>query len=127
MRWYGKTTKVAGDIVLKNEYQQVVYINRKDNQVQVNGFRVELGEIEHHLRKIIASEAAIVLAVEKEGVMELFAFVQGDWKQEELLASMREKVPGYMIPRKIYVLEQLPVNTSGKIDKTLLKEIYINQ
>ena len=120
--WY-KT----GDIVLQNEYQQVVYINRKDNQVQVNGFRVELGEIEHHLRKIIASEAAIVLAVEKEGVMELFAFVQGDWKQEELLASMREKVPGYMIPRKIFVLEQLPVNTSGKIDKTLLKEIYINQ
>jgi acyl-coenzyme A synthetase/AMP-(fatty) acid ligase len=118
--WY-KT----GDIVLKNHESQVVYINRKDNQVQVNGFRVELGEIEHHLRSIISSESAVVIAHERQGVMELYAFIQGDWDQELVLNQIRDKVPGYMVPRNLFILEQLPINTSGKIDKTLLKEKYI--
>ena len=118
--WY-KT----GDIVLQNSENQVVYINRKDNQVQVNGFRVELGEIEHHLRSIISSESAVVIAHESQGVTELFAFIQGDWNQDIVLNRIREKVPGYMVPRKLFILDHLPINTSGKIDKLLLKEKYI--
>jgi len=118
--WY-KT----GDIVLKNDHDQVVYVNRKDNQVQINGFRVELGEVEHHLRGIIKSEAAVVLAHENNGVLELFAFVQGKWDEPSLMNEMRLKVPGYMVPRSIFALEALPVNTSGKVDKTLLRSKYL--
>jgi amino acid adenylation domain-containing protein len=118
--WY-KT----GDIVVRNEWGNVVYVNRKDNQVQVNGFRVELGEVEHHLRTIIGSEAAVVLAHEKEGVIELVGFIQGDWNQEDILSQMREKVPGYMVPRQLFIIEALPINTSGKIDKKLLREKYL--
>jgi amino acid adenylation domain-containing protein len=118
--WY-KT----GDIVVVNDFGQVVYVNRKDNQVQINGFRVELGEVEHHLRAIIGSEAAVVLAHENHQVMELYSFVQGDWSESEILDLMRKKVPGYMLPRRIFCLEQLPVNTSGKVDKNLLREKYL--
>ena len=118
--WY-KT----GDIVVKNQFDQVVYVNRKDNQVQINGFRVELGEVEHHLRGIIKSDAAVVLAHENKGVLELFAFVQGTWDEQTLLNEMRLKVPGYMVPRSIFDLDELPVNTSGKVDKTLLRSKYL--
>jgi acyl-CoA synthetase (AMP-forming)/AMP-acid ligase II len=84
-----------------------------------------LGEVEHHLRANIGSEAAVVLAHEKHQVMELYSFVQGDWSESEILDLMRKKVPGYMLPRRIFCLEQLPVNTSGKVDKNLLREKYL--
>jgi acyl-coenzyme A synthetase/AMP-(fatty) acid ligase len=121
VRWY-KT----GDIVLLNDHHKIMYINRKDNQVQINGYRVELGEIEHHLRNWLGHDAAVVLAKTENNVTELFAFIEGVEQQEtEAAEALRKLVPGYMVPRRIFALTSLPVNSSGKIDKSLLRNTYL--
>lgn len=119
--WY-KT----GDIVFENDFNKIMYVNRKDNQVQINGYRVELGEVEHHLRDFIESDAAVVLAHTHDDVTELFAFAESEQKsEEEILDALRKNLPGYMVPRNVFILPSLPVNASGKIDKTNLRNTYL--
>lgn len=121
IRWY-KT----GDIVFQNEFDKIMYVNRKDNQVQINGYRVELGEVEHHLRNCLSSDAAVVLAHSNENVTELFAFIESEDKSEEqILDALRKNLPAYMVPRSVFILPSLPVNASGKIDKTNLRNTYL--
>lgn len=121
IRWY-KT----GDIVFQNEFDKIMYVNRKDNQVQINGYRVELGEVEHHLRNCLSSDAAVVLAHSNEHVTELFAFIESEDKSEEqILDALRKNLPAYMVPRSVFILPSLPVNASGKIDKTNLRNTYL--
>jgi D-alanine--poly(phosphoribitol) ligase subunit 1 len=119
IRWYR-----SGDIVVQNEYGRIVYINRKDNQVQVNGFRVELGEVEHALRKIVMHDGVVVIAHESEGITELYAFIEGE-EMESTLDTMKLNVPGYMVPRYMNYVKSLPINTSGKVDKAALRNNYI--
>jgi amino acid adenylation domain-containing protein len=120
-RWY-KT----GDIVVKNSKGNIVYVNRKDNQVQVNGFRVELGEVEHALRKASGIDVAVVLASEKNQVTELFGFLEGKFERDQVLFRMRDLVPAYMVPRDLISVSPMPVNTNGKIDKQLLRKNYLS-
>jgi acyl-coenzyme A synthetase/AMP-(fatty) acid ligase len=121
IRWY-KT----GDIVFENDFNKIMYVNRKDNQVQINGYRVELGEVEHHLRNCLSSDAAVVLAHSNENVTELFAFIESEGKSEEqILDALRKNLPAYMVPRSVFILPSLPVNASGKIDKTNLRNTYL--
>jgi acyl-coenzyme A synthetase/AMP-(fatty) acid ligase len=119
MRWY-KT----GDIVVRNKQGNIVYVNRKDNQVQVNGYRVELGEVEFAIRKTSGTDGAVVIAVERNNVTELIAFVEGKFDSQKLTAQLAEQLPAYMIPREINSVAALPVNSSGKIDKQKLREQY---
>lgn len=121
----GNSWYKTGDIVLKNAKGNIVYINRKDNQVQVNGYRVELGEVEHALRKASGIDGAVVLATEKNQVTELYGFLEGKFEKEEVLSRMRTLVPGYMVPRDLVAVNPLPVNTNGKVDKLLLKKTYL--
>ena len=122
IRWYR-----TGDIVFLNDHGKIMYVNRKDNQVQINGYRVELGEVEHHLRKNIGHDAAVVLAHSHEGVTELYGFVEMTTSSEELiLEAMRKNLPGYMVPRSVFILPSLPVNSSGKIDKSNLRKTHLD-
>lgn len=120
IHWY-KT----GDIVFKNAWGKIMYVNRKDNQVQVNGFRVELGEVEFHLRACVGHDAALVLAHQENEVTVLYAFVEGHIEEQEVLGALRIKVPGYMLPRKVFGIDAFPVNTSGKMDKQTLRKNYL--
>lgn len=121
VRWY-KT----GDIVVLNEHGNVIYINRKDNQVQVNGYRVELGEVEHALKKASGIESLVVLAKITDEYTDLFAFIEGDFIQSEIQVKLKDKLPFYMIPRHFISVNPLPVNTNGKIDKQYLQHKYLS-
>jgi D-alanine--poly(phosphoribitol) ligase subunit 1 len=119
--WY-KT----GDIVVKNSSGNVVYINRKDNQVQVNGFRVELGEVEHAVKKASSLDSIVVLAKITDDYTDLYAFIEGKFDQSELMEKLKLTLPFYMVPRHFVAVNPLPVNTNGKIDKQLLHKTYLN-
>jgi len=120
-RWY-KT----GDIVVNNQYNNVVYINRKDNQVQVNGFRVELGEVEHAVKKASNLDSIVVLAKITEDYTDLYAFIEGTFDQTTIMEKLKLSLPFYMLPRHFVGVNPLPVNTNGKIDKQLLHKTYLN-
>ena len=120
-QWY-KT----GDIVVKNKSNNVVYINRKDNQVQVNGFRVELGEVEHAIKQASGLDSIVVLAKITDDYTDLYALIEGKFEQGVLLNDLKNSLPFYMIPRHFVAVNPLPVNTNGKIDKQLLHKTYLS-
>jgi len=117
----------TGDLVKRGENGCLYYLGRIDHQVKIRGYRVELQEIEVVLRK--ASQAEQVVAVpwpvvdgSADGVM---AFVSGVSKIDELhiLNRCREALPDYMVPRKIYWLEEIPLNDNGKMDRKKLAKL----
>jgi acyl-CoA synthetase (AMP-forming)/AMP-acid ligase II len=66
------------------------------------------------------------LAHTHDDVTELFAFAESEQKsEEEILDALRKNLPGYMVPRNVFILPSLPVNASGKIDKTNLRNTYL--
>jgi D-alanine--poly(phosphoribitol) ligase subunit 1 len=119
----GKTWYLTGDLARQDERGIFHHLGRIDNQVKVLGQRVELEEIESHLRAISGSEnvAAIPWPIQDGIVTGIVAFTSGVTRPpEELLDALRRTLPSYMVPRQILQLDALPLNPSGKIDRKSL-------
>ncbi|MDB6138047.1 MAG: dltA [Verrucomicrobiaceae bacterium] len=102
---------------------------RMDFQVKVRGHRIELGDVEAHVREIPGVVDAVVLPVERRGVCEsLAAFVvmrdhSGDndfAAAQSLKAMLATRIPDYMLPRRIDFLESFPITPNGKADRKAL-------
>jgi len=107
------------------------YCGRLDNQIKVNGFRVEIEDIENNMVKCgNIARAAVLPVYEDEKIAYLAAFVllQNPDGMTSLKRSLKikeelkEYLPSYMIPRKITALDSFPLNTNGKVDKKELKK-----
>lgn len=107
----------------------LVHLGRSDQQVKVQGYRVELGEIEAVLRDQEAVRDAIVLALPgRGGTTELEAVCTGSGLDaDRLLAAAADRLPGYMVPRRLTVLDAMPLNVNGKIDRSALTADAIGQ
>ena len=114
----------TGDVVRHTAKGNLVYIDRIDNQVKVQGFRVELGEIETRLRSHQEVEEAVVVPVSLGESTRLMAFVQSSGQERvnenELQEFVGDTLPAYMVPRRIEVLSELPQAPSGKVDRQAL-------
>lgn len=105
------------------------YHGRIDLQVKLNGYRIELGDVEEHLRALPSVSAAAVVPATRGGrVDHLVAYVvaPGRFADSDFRAGMALKeqlkgtLPHYMIPRKIAFVDALPMTGNGKIDRRLL-------
>lgn len=122
----------TGDAVYMKD-GQYYFCGRIDFQIKLNGYRIELEDIENNFLRVKHIIRAIVVPVMKEEKVDyLVAFVMMDKKSElsKLKLSMaikeelKEYLPSYMIPRKIIVKDAFPVNTNGKVDrKALMAEL----
>jgi amino acid adenylation domain-containing protein len=113
----------TGDLVQWNEHNELVYLGRMDEQVQVRGIRVELREIESALFKYAAIKQACVVAHVHDGNTYLAAYITVKEKNaivDEVYAHLRGLLPEYMVPSQIVVLDKMPVTGNGKIDKQQL-------
>ena len=116
----------TGDLVRHTQRGNIVYIDRIDHQVKVQGYRVELGEIETLLRSHQAVEEAVVipLQISEEGGMRLQAFAQvpeeGLVDSTDLKQFVADALPAYMVPRQLDVLSSLPQTPAGKVDRQAL-------
>src|SRR6056300_170357 len=117
----------TGDRVKWNEDGEIVFLGRFDYQVKLRGYRIELGEIQAELEKQEGVNGALVVVHDEN----LVAFVasgiddssQNDALVEHLMAALKSdscRLPSYMVPWKILVLEEFPLNQNGKIDRKLL-------
>jgi D-alanine--poly(phosphoribitol) ligase subunit 1 len=113
----------TGDLCYIDENGDILYSGRIDFQVKIQGFRIELGEIEHHTRESINGRNAVAVAFENNtGNTEIALFVEGESIDTiVLLENLKSKMPYYMIPTKIIVRKEFPLNTNGKIDRSILK------
>lgn len=104
---------------------------RRDQQVKINGFRVELGEIEAELLRLHQVKEAAVLLSGVDGQMEPTAFVVPFAHQIDLAQALRDalgiRLPMAMLPRQIHVVEQLPRLHNGKIDRRSLAALVSSE
>jgi non-ribosomal peptide synthetase component F len=108
----------TGDIGRYNERGELVFVSRKDYQIKHMGHRIELGEIEVNVDGLPGIRiAACVYDTNKKKIVLYFV---GDVTEGELAATLKTKLPRYMIPNKIIKLENMPFTANGKIDRVTL-------
>ncbi|BBY24058.1 hypothetical protein MSTO_42630 [Mycobacterium stomatepiae] len=107
----------TGDLVRWHPDGQLDYVGRADEQVKIRGYRIELGEIQTALAGLDGVEqAAAITREDATGATRVFGYVTGAADPAELRNALADKLPAYMIPGAIVVLETLPLTTNGKLD-----------
>jgi amino acid adenylation domain-containing protein len=99
------------------------YLGRLDNQIKVLGHRVELGEVEAAIRDETGVEAVVAVGWPQapSGASGIAAFVADERVDSAALtAALARRIPGYMVPREVRLLPELPVNANGKWDRAAL-------
>lgn len=112
----------TGDRCAMDGDGDLLYLGRTDHQVKIQGYRVELSEVEHHARQILTPRMAVAVAVENQfGNMELKLVVEGGpIDGTELTNALKARIPIYMVPTRIHFRDHLPLNSNGKIDRPAL-------
>ncbi|MDP7723867.1 amino acid adenylation domain-containing protein [Mycobacterium sp. TY814] len=114
IRWYR-----TGDLARYWPDGTVEFLGRADHQVQIRGYRVELGEVENALRGVPGVRHAVAALVGANAPM-LVAAVAGGAEGEidgDVAGAVAELLPSYMIPASIEVLERIPLTANGKLDR----------
>ncbi|MGY2060306.1 non-ribosomal peptide synthetase, partial [Nocardia gipuzkoensis] len=115
----------TGDLVRRLPSGELSYIGRADDQVKIRGYRIELGDIESALLRVPSvREAAVVVVRRGSGPCLVgFAVAADDADGWSLRAELADQLPGYMVPARIVVVAQLPLNANGKLDVRALTEL----
>jgi amino acid adenylation domain-containing protein len=112
----------TGDIA-RQKNGMIEYIGRKDNQVKINGQRVELGEIENEMLKIDGiQEAVVVVSDAPMHRLEAYYIARKPFSSARIIEALKDNLPNYMIPKEFYKRTDFPRLPSGKIDRKLLVE-----
>jgi acyl-coenzyme A synthetase/AMP-(fatty) acid ligase/acyl carrier protein len=118
----------TGDVVRWSDEGRLEYVGRADDQVKVRGFRVELGEVESALLDHPGVGQAVVIArTEESGGKQLVGYVvsaTGDDTLDPAVVrkSLAKSLPEFMVPAVVVVLDALPLNPNGKLDRKALPE-----
>ena len=117
----------TGDLVKLNNKGELLFLGRKDRQIKLRGFRIEIDEIENTLLNYDGVVEAAVILVDVKEEKELIATILID-KNSDIVAENLEKhcknnLPVYAIPSKILILESFPRTSSGKINRKEIKKI----
>ncbi|TJZ63962.1 non-ribosomal peptide synthetase [Chitiniphilus eburneus] len=116
----------SGDLARWNTSGELEYLGRIDHQLKIRGFRIELGEIEAQLLAQPQVREAVVLARDGAAGLELVAYMSPQHGQSPDAAMLRgalaQVLPDYMVPARFVVLDALPLNANGKVDRKALPE-----
>ena len=115
----------TGDSCFIDNDGDIMYGGRLDYQVKIQGYRIELSEIEYHARKYLKGQNAIAIAFDnKTGNAEIALFIEDESGDSGSLSGyLKLKIPYYMIPSKILYNKKFPLNSNGKIDRNTLKKL----
>lgn len=139
----------TGDLVRYDAAGNLICFGRKDNQVKIRGQRVELGEIERQMRECMPKVSLAVEVITPGGSQEaekdmVAVFLELDGERDALLIAAKtsgdsfetqvifpaeadkklvERLPSYMVPEVYFAIPQLPMTTSGKIDRRQLRKL----
>ena len=114
----------TGDLARWLPDGHIEYLGRKDEQIKVRGYRVELGEIEAAIRQQNGVTDVVVLPRTKEGEVQVSAYLilEEDCTTEAIRAGLERSIPAYMIPHFLLPLEHFPQLANGKVDRKALPD-----
>ena len=111
----------TGDLVSWGADGQLRYLGRADEQVKIRGYRIELGEVQAALAGLDGVEQAVVIAREDHpGDKRLVGYVTGTADPVMVRSALAERLPAYMVPAAVGVIDALPLTANGKLDARAL-------
>lgn len=116
----------TGDLCVCDANGDLLYSGRTDYQIKIQGFRVELSEIEFHVKVYLEKINAVAVAfTDTAGNTEIGLVVESkEFETVSLLNYLKLKMPSYMIPRKIIFTDKFALNTNGKTDRKKLELLF---
>ncbi|MBN9756423.1 MULTISPECIES: non-ribosomal peptide synthetase [unclassified Pseudonocardia] len=112
-RWYR-----TGDLARYRSDGTVEFLGRRDDQVKLNGFRVELGEVEAATAAVDGVARAVAVVV---GDAVLAVAVHGTADPDTVAAALPDALPPHMVPRAVVALDRMPLTANGKIDRRAVR------
>ncbi|KAL2911918.1 hypothetical protein HK105_208582 [Polyrhizophydium stewartii] len=117
-----KTMYDTGDIGRWTHDDQVEYLGRSNDQVKIKGYRIELEEVAKVLGSCAGVKSAVAMA--RDGMLVAFVTPSGV-DVEVVLAQAGERLPVYMVPSAVVVLDAMPMSINGKVDKKALAAMHV--
>ena len=126
----GERLYKTGDQARWMESGEISFRGRKDDQIKIRGFRVEIGEIQSVLNGCsLIKESAVIALKSNTGELRLHAYIvpEGEFGQEDLMVFLETRLPDFMIPERIICLPEIPLNGNGKVDRRALESLTPEQ
>lgn len=112
----------SGDFGRRLPSGEFEYLGRRDSQVKISGFRIEIGEIENRLLEVHGVRDGTVVIAGSDADPQLVGYYTDDGAPapQEVEKALADVLPGYMVPRRLYRTAALPLSANGKVDQRLL-------
>ncbi|WP_445381943.1 AMP-binding protein [Robiginitalea sp. IMCC43444] len=116
----------TGDLCFKDNNGNLMYSGRVDFQAKIEGFRVELSEVELYAKQGLDKQNVVAIAFSNSvGNTELGLVIEGlPVPTRSMIGHMKRNLPNYMIPKSIKFIDSFPLNTNGKIDRNKLSQLF---
>ena len=125
----GFSSYKTGDLGIYLNSERIHYFGRRDFQINIRGYRVELGEIEYHLSKLPQVRSAAVIVSTQNTIIAFISISEKKFEQEILITTVKKqlelKLPPHMLPSAFILLDEMPLNTNGKLDRKALLSLNI--
>jgi len=109
---YSDIVYKTGDLARQDQEGNYIYVGRTDQQVKINGNRVELGDIESHVSQLEGVEQCVCLYKN-----ELICVYTGEAEEKFIYQGINTELPQHMIPNRYYRIDKFPLNANGKVDR----------
>jgi len=122
----------TGDTCFYDDNYNVYFKGRNDRQVKIRGFRIDLSEIECELSKLEYIDTALAVSYDNSKSMQTaiaaFLTLKENLSVETSMVkgALKKRLPDYMVPESLFILDVLPLNANGKVDLESLKNQYLN-
>lgn len=123
----GKIWYDTGDIVEEDDSGNLFFLGRSDHEIKISGYRVNLLEIESHMKDISGKPSVVVTKLNNDASVKcLAAFIEdpeNDTDPDSIMKNLHTKLPWYMVPAGIRKMEKFPLNNNMKIDRNELQRL----